>query len=510
MLIYSLFILLIAVARPLSYIKPIFLIRLVFLVFTVSVVMVSITLYPSWDISLNLYCSLVHVSFLSQIIVIIILISSVIVIICWAPITIISHNSTQKINTAIPTSYELPLIIIFTVIGAIFIINSNSLVLLYLSIELKSFAVYVIAALYRESESSTGAGLKYFILGGLSSCIILLGIGLIYASTGVTTLDAVFSLLEVNINETLNTSLGPVALGLTLMSSGILFKVGSAPFHNWAPDVYDGVPTNITIWINVLPKLALLGLLAYIADNIKTSINFEVLGIGWKTFVLLCSFLSLTAGAVYGLAEVKIKRLLAYSTISHIGFILILLPYTTASYASGSFVFYLIQYTLTTIDAFLIVLAIGYITKGTRYNETQTDLTLLSDLKGQTIIRPALGLSFAVCLFSIAGVPPLVGFVGKAAVLKSSLIAGNLFISIVAVVVSVITGSYYLKLIRLMTFNISESSTNEPSTTLVNGQLGIGHTILIAVLTLVQLFFILDSDVVLITTDLIGLRLNIG
>ena len=168
--------------------------------------------------------------------------------------------------------------------------------------------------------------------------------------------------------------------------------------------------------------------------------------------------------------------------------------------------FYLIQYTLTTVDAFLIVLAMGYVTVTRRHGDSSTDMSLLSDLAGQILARPALALGcFTVCLFSIAGVPPLVGFVAKAAVLKGSLMAGDVFLSVLAIVVSVISGSYYLKLIRLMVFEPL------PQTSIVTrNNLEIAHTMAIAVLTLLQVLFMLDSQTVLTTTDLIGLQLGIS
>lgn len=182
-----------------------------------------------------------------------------------------------------------------------------------------------------------------------------------------------------------------------------------------------------------------------------------------------------------------------------------LLPYAASPYAGGNFVFYLIQYTLTTVDAFLIVLAMGYVTVTRRHGDSSTDMSLLSDLAGQILARPALALCFTVCLFSIAGVPPLVGFVAKAAVLKGSLMAGDVFLSVLAIVVSVISGSYYLKLIRLMVFEPL------PQTSIVTrNNLDVAHTMAIAVLTLLQVLFMLDSQTVLTTTDLIGLQLGIS
>ena len=387
------------------------------------------------------------------------------------------RNNYKSANNYI-TEYSL--IILFTTIGASLLISSADLVAMYLSIELQSFGVYILTSLYRDSESATSAGLKYFLLGGLSSCIILLGSSLIYSYTGLTNFESIYSLISVSNND--NNILQSLILGFLLIIIGFLFKIAAAPLHNWAPDVYDDSPTIVTIWLTIMPKISIIILLL----EINTQINLELI-LGNTTInvikylLLISSLLSLLLGTIVGLAQIKIKRLLAYSTISHVGFILLALSISTEQ-SIESLIFYIIQYTITNLNSFLIIIALSYIiynsiqnnsklciashveqqakvasaenfnniNKLNSLNKEPQDINFISEFKGQFLSNPLLSLSLSICLFSMAGIPPLIGFFSKQFVLLSAIQSGYYFMAIIAILVSVISASYYLKIIRVL------------------------------------------------------------
>ena len=551
---------------------------------------------------------------------------------------VLNINSTTTSNVVGPASLEVgekntllllrtdkhstdySLVVLFSSLGSSLLISSYDLISIYLSIELQSFGLYVLSTLYRDSETSTSAGLKYFLLGGLSSCIILLGIGIIYSYTGTTSLESLYiinSIIDVNqqyfitypaqlgtlanFNSifSIGSSLGVatcnllalggegatftypgllqsvgevgsygISLGLILIFIGFLFKIAAAPLHNWSPDVYDGTPTIVTTWLTIIPKIAILFILLELQVNLG---SFGLLGIktiivnsGYiiKTLLLISSTLSLIIGSLLGLAQIRIKRLLAYSTISHIGFILLALAVNTEQ-SIDSFIFYIIQYTITNLNIFLVILGLTYCLSlnsnhlplglhnplgswrnnpsptygglpllapyffmrsfykkkskgqllaqptlrrgrvdslpedysystlrrflrleektankyystpllssspckaggeggysyGGSYGEKagadalHKDISFISEFKGLFFTNPLLSLSLAISLFSMAGIPPLLGFFSKQLVLYSALQNGYYFISFIAIIVSVISCSYYLQIIKLL------------------------------------------------------------
>jgi NADH-ubiquinone oxidoreductase chain 2 len=428
---------------------------------------------------------------------------------CLVPFAPIRYNNLNKSNGVIS---EFSLIILFSICGSTFLMSSADLVSIYLSIELQSFAVYILAALYRDSESATSAGLKYFLLGGLSSRLILLGSALIYSYTGLTNMENIFSIMSV-VSDDSNTSM-QCMMGLAIMVVGFLFKVSAAPFHNWSPDVYDGVPTNVTIWLAIMPKISIFVFLLELQSglgftglsslsimiNERTGQYMDI----WKNLLLFSSLLSLIIGTVVGLAQYKIKRLLAYSTISHVGFLLLALAINSEE-SVESFLFYLIQYTVTNLNAFLIVLAYGFYINANSVNVKENkDVNFISDLSGQFYANPLLGLALTLSLFSMAGVPPLIGFFGKQMVLYSATHRGYYFLSLVAIVVSVISASYYLKIVRVIHFDklpANNSTTTSPAT-LTNL-----HAFSIATLTMAITLFVFKPSIILNSTSLLALTL---
>jgi len=396
---------------------------------------------------------------------------------------------------------EYSLILLFIITGAVFLLSSCDLISIFLSIELQSYGLYLLSAIYRNSELSTNAGLTYFLLGGLSSCIILLGQSLLYINSGNTSLDVIYIINSIFINDiyeiygndaSINLTNVPgiyqyyIQLSLVILSTGFLFKVSSAPFHFWSPDVYDAIPTIVTTFVAIIAKISIFIFfleLVYYASI--TSLNFS-----WKNNLLISSLLSLIIGSVLGLTQFRIKRLYAYSTISHIGFILLALSINSIE-SIQAFFFYILQYSISNLNAFIILITIGYsfiyLYKDTHagflalkeknkdnitiYEQTlahsqsnnenlkDTNLSpiqLISQLKGYFKINPLLAISLAITLYSFIGVPPLIGFFAKQMILTAALDNGYVFMSLVAIITSVIGGAYYLNLVKQIFFYKSD------------------------------------------------------
>ena len=405
---------------------------------------------------------------------------------------------------------EYPIIILFSILGMVFLILSNDLISTFLALELQSLSLYILATSYAPSkEESTSAGLKYFILGSLSTGFILLGFSLIYGLTGVTDYESLSLILGASISMTrtmpfLLIEYNPVTWALIIMAIGLLFKISAAPFHNWAPDVYDEVPTIITMWLTIMPKISLIifilqfygGTLAFSSHNISNSLS---------TLFLITALLSMLLGTIVGLAQIKIKRLLAYSTISHIGFILLALSMVmtpsidnlgTMNYninnwnIIGCLVFYIIQYSLTNLILFYVLIIRQSLVSSSKnitsyisdikywlYNENKIEganeegTNLLKMANTKKSINLSLSITFLICIFSLAGIPPLIGFYGKQMILSIALTNGLVMPSIIAILTSVISAAYYLKLISTMYFSALSTSTeftNTPASTITS------------------------------------------
>lgn len=540
MLVLSLLSLLIAIPLFSSNISPIQLSR----VTSVSFIFAALLTYNIYDIEMlnsgvSLYSGLFHVSTISAGVEIFILLVGGVILLPWASDVVLSSSTFSNIkgdlnkdieNTQFvsPIIGEYSMIIVFTTIGALFLISSTDLVSIYLAIELQSFAVYILSSLYRNSESATAAGLKYFLLGALSSALILLGSSIIYGYTGLTNLDSLSTLISASSHGLGDDYTAPIILGLVVMAVGFLFKIASAPFHNWAPDVYDGVPTIVTTWISIMPKISIFVLLITInsvTDSLVLSIGDITINV-WQGLLLVCSLLSLITGTVVGLAQYRIKRLLAYSTISHVGFMLLALS-ISGEESIDALLFYLIQYSLTSVNMFFILLAFGYsLSKYVSSNTTikqyvfkdskdKTDVSYIQELNGQFHEKPLLALSMAVSLFSMAGIPPLMGFFGKYAVLYTAIHNGYYFLSLIGILTSVISAAYYIRIVRVLYFDApSQISDNLISN--VDGSLDSNtkfvtitslHSYVIAVLTLVIMLFVLQPSLILNSTQLMAMTL---
>jgi NADH-ubiquinone oxidoreductase chain 2 len=362
---------------------------------------------------------------------------------------------------------EYPLIILFIITGAVFLISTNDLVSIFLAIELQSYGLYILSTIYRDSELSTTGGLIYFLLGGLSSCFILLGTGLIYANSGSTSLDNLYMITNISDMSTLDLWYKPdyINLALIIFTVGFLFKVSAAPFHFWSPDVYDAIPTIVTVFVAIVAKISIFILLlqlVYYTNNDFSKMN-------WTTILLISSLLSLIVGTILGLTQFRIKRLYAYSTISHVGFILLALAISNIE-STQAFIFYLIQYSISNLNAFFILIAIGfslhYYVNNNKNNEEllekdHSPIQLVSQLRGYFYVNPVLSISLAITIFSFIGVPPLIGFFGKQMVLSAALDQGLIILSLVAILTSVIGAVYYLSIIREIFFMDSEYAVNK-------------------------------------------------
>ena len=397
------------------------------------------------------------------------------------------------------TIIEYALIIIFVISGATLLLTSSDLGSIYLCIELQSFSLYIISAIHRNSESSTGSALTYFLLGGLSSCFILLGLALIYANAGLTNLDGIYSIIS-DSEKYLNFSTwyihNYIFYALILISVGFLFKIAAAPFHWWSPDVYDGVPTIVTTFIAILGKIAILVIFLELSYYTSTLIYSMIQYYSWTVSLFISCLLSLIVGTVLGLTQIRIKRLLAYSTISHIGFILLaLIAYSIESYQA--YIFYIIQYILTNLNAFVVIIGIGFslylyytnISENNNISEkNNSPIQLISQLKGYFSINPALALCLIITIFSFIGLPPLAGFFGKQMVLTSALNNNHTILVIVAILTSVIGAVYYLSIIKTIYFNTKEYIK---SYKIVQMSLSNYLSISLAILTLIISVFIL-------------------
>jgi len=582
MIFMSILTLIMAKSLPSFYFKiyPVYFLRISAIIFIYSGALSFNTLYiQSIGSGIGIYSGLFHITQISQIIEVFLLIIGFFILIAW-PIIITKDNQINttnlKITKSINYSTDYTLIVLFSTLGSSLLLSCSDLISMYLSIELQSFGLYILSTLYRDSESSTSAGLKYFLLGGLSSCIILFGSGLIYAYTGITNFESLYSLCSI---YEFNYIIQGLSLGLIFIFVGLLFKIAAAPLHNWSPDVYDDTPTIVTIWLTIIPKISILILILEIYTQIgiigepltlivnmngyveyfyalneisNLNINLDTINLNniisytsinvTNKLLILSSLFSLIIGTVVGLAQTKIKRLLAYSTISHIGFILLSLAINTEQ-SIDSLLFYIIQYTITNLNIFLIIIALSYIINNNNiFNKdiTMKDIKYISEFKGIFLVNPILSLCLSICLFSMAGIPPLIGFFSKQFVLYSAVQEGYYFISIVAILASVVSASYYLKIIKILytsnnlenedlnypnedhtTKNSSlENSSNIISNTSlenkinlyqevesINTELTNFHSYLISLLTLSILLFIFKPNLILNSTLLLSLSI---
>ena len=539
MLLISIFILIMAIALNYKHVLNSYLfIRIGFIIFALTGAISFNTLYlTNIGTGMGIYSGLFQITTLTQFFDLFISVVGCLIFLSW-PISKNTSNNTieginsitegQSLNMISKKSYprEYALVALLSTVGASLLISSSDLISLYLSIELQSFGVYILASIYRNLGSAVSAGLKYFLLGSLSSCIILLGAAIIYTYTGITHFDSIYSFIFVTENQAI---LQGISLGIVLIFIGFFFKVGAAPLHNWSPDVYDESPSIVTVWLTVMPKISIVILLLELYLNIGiTEYNFTSVVSSFtlldnnsiiyylKNLILISSILSLIIGSTVGLSQNRIKRLLAYSTISHIGFILLALSINTEQ-SVESLIFYIVQYSLTNLNVFLIVLAVGILIKSSTAKNyyidnsfedkgSENDVQYINELKGLFFYNPLLSLSLSICLFSMAGIPPLIGFFSKQFVLYAAIQKGFYFISIVAIIVSVISASYYLNVIKIL--HVSDSNyIAKAKEAGKEWNINSTHSFIISTLTISILLFILKPSIILNSTAILSLSL---
>ena len=330
---------------------------------------------------------------------------------------------------------------LFATLGMMVMISANHFLTLYLGLELLSLCLYSLVALNRDSALSTEAAMKYFVLGALASGMLLYGMSMIYGATGTLEIPAIARTLQTGIaNKTLLT------LGLVFIVAGVAFKMGLAPFHMWIPDVYHGAPTAMTVLIGTAPKLAAFAMAMRLLAGALLS-----LAVDWQQMLVILAVLSMAVGNLAAIAQTNIKRMLAYSTISHMGFALLGLlsgvvdgNVFSSSDAYSAAMFYALTYVLASLAAFGIVLLMS---------RSGFEAEELDDYKGLSQRSPWFAFVMLLVMFSLAGVPPMVGFYGKFSVLSAVVQSDQIWLAVVAVMFSLIGAFYYLRIVKLMYFD---------------------------------------------------------
>ena len=332
--------------------------------------------------------------------------------------------------------FEIPILILFSTLGMMVMISSNNLMSMYLGIELQSLALYVIAAIDRDSPKSSESGVKYFVLGALSSGILLYGCSLIYGFSGSMNFNEIK--LFLSLNENLNIGL---IFGLVFILVGLAFKISAVPFHMWTPDVYEGAPTAVTGFFAIVPKIAAIVLIyRFCLEPFATFKN------DWGQIIIFLSVGSMFVGAIAAIMQKNIKRLLAYSSIGHIGYILIGLASGNADGIKG-LIIYSVIYLIMNVAIFSILLSLK---ANDKYVEN------LDDFSGLSKNKPIISLCLAIILFSMAGLPPFAGFFGKFYIFVAALKSELILLAILGVIASVISAYYYLRIVKIMYFDESK------------------------------------------------------
>jgi NADH-quinone oxidoreductase subunit N len=342
---------------------------------------------------------------------------------------ILSTHFMKRVKMA---RFEYPILIMLASVGMMMMISANDLISLYVGLELQSLSLYVVAAIDRDSARSSEAGLKYFVLGALSSGMLLYGASLVYGFTGTTGFPQIAAALTAS-----GASLGLI-FGLVFIIAGLAFKVSAVPFHMWTPDVYEGAPTPVTAFFAAAPKMAAMALF------IRVMISpFAAVVQDWQQILVFVSIASMVLGAFAAIGQSNIKRLLAYSSIGHMGFALVGLASGTQEGAQGVIV-YMMIYLISTLGAFACVLAMRR--KGQHVEE-------ISDLAGLAHNNRALAFVLSMLMFSLAGIPPLAGFFAKYFVFLAAVKSGLYALAIIGVVASVIGAYYYLLIVKIIYFD---------------------------------------------------------
>ncbi|TXM93845.1 NADH-quinone oxidoreductase subunit NuoN [Methylobacterium sp. WL30] len=327
--------------------------------------------------------------------------------------------------------FEFPILIVLCTIGMLIMVSANDLIALYLGLELQSLAAYVIAAFHRDDLKSTEAGLKYFVLGALSSGMLLYGASLVYGFTGTVSFPGIVSALHEDAGF-------GIVLGIVFVAAGVSFKLAAVPFHMWTPDVYEGSPTPVTAFFASAPKMAAM------AMTVRVFIGaFPDVTAIWQQIIVFIAIASMTLGSFAAIGQRSLKRLMAYSSIGNVGYALIGLAAGTEEGIRGVVV-YMIIYLAMTLGAFAIILSLR------RRNEM---FETIEDLSGLSRTHPWIAFCLAMMMFSLAGIPPLAGFFGKFYVFAAAIHANLVALAVIGVVTSVVGAYYYIRVVKIMYFD---------------------------------------------------------
>ncbi len=347
-------------------------------------------------------------------------------------------------------SGEFLALVLFALMGMMVMISASHFLTLYLGLELLSLSLYAMVALQRDSATATEAAMKYFILGALASGLLLYGMSMLYGATGTLEVNAISAAIQHGVaNKAL------LVFGLVFVVSGLAFKLGAVPFHMWVPDVYHGAPTAMTMLIGTAPKLAAFAFVMRILVD-----GLQPLMVHWSGMLAILAVLSMAVGNLSAIAQTNIKRMFAYSTIAHMGFLLVgVLSGGIEGY--GSAMFYAVIYVLMSLGGFGMIMLLS---------REGFEADKLSDFKGLNQRSPWLAFMMLLLMFSMAGVPPTVGFYAKFSVLNAAVAAGHIPLVVMAVLFSLIGAFYYLRIVKLMYFDAPESHERiymQPDSTLL-------------------------------------------
>lgn len=381
----------------------------------------------------------------------------------------------SKIN-----KFEIPTLLLFSTLGMMLMISAKDLMIMYLAIELQSLSLYVVASIKRNSLESAESGVKYFILGALSSGILLYGFSLVYGFTGQTSFEGIYQ----SLSQIDNLPIGLI-FGLVFILVGLAFKISAVPFHMWTPDVYEGAPTSITAFFAIVPKLAATALIFRFCLEPFGNFYFE-----WTQVIFFLSVASMFLGAVAAIAQTNLKRLLAYSSIGHIGYVLIALVSANDQGIKSASI-YMFIYLLMNIAVFSILLSL---------KKVDIYVEKISDLNGLSKSNPVVSVSLAIIMLSMAGIPPFIGFFGKFYVFIAAIESQLFLLAILGVLASVISAFYYLRVIKGMYFD-EASDINSFDFTITD------HSkIILTIVMFIITFFILYPS--LLTDIVSGISLN--
>ncbi|MBI3676562.1 MAG: NADH-quinone oxidoreductase subunit NuoN [Proteobacteria bacterium] len=340
-----------------------------------------------------------------------------------------SHGYLEQEKIA---RFEFPVLVLFATVGMMLMVSAGGFIGLYMGIELQSLALYVLAAFHRDNARSTEAGLKYFVLGALSSGMLLYGISMIYGFAGTVSFAGVADVVK-----TSGVHIGLV-FGIVFLIAGLAFKVSAVPFHMWTPDVYEGSPTPITAFFSMAPKIAAMALFLRVMLS-----AFPAAASEWQQVIIAVSLASMVLGAFAAIGQTNIKRLMAYSSIGHMGFALLGLAANSVQGVQGVLI-YLTIYLITNAGVFVCILAM-------KRNGEQVET--IDDLAGLSRTQPALAFAFSALMLSLAGVPPMAGFFAKFYVFLAAMQAGLVWLAVLGVLASVVGAYYYLRIVKIIYFD---------------------------------------------------------